>query len=108
MWNWTVPVVMSQQLLLRMPKLGHDDLTGRGMQPLDYYGEWVSIADVELEEPATVKKALTSPDKSKWKIAMEKEFESLRENNVWELVELPQDRTAVGSKWVFKAKVGAW
>ena len=79
----------------------------RERQPKDYYGEWVSIADVELEEPATVKKALTSPDKAKWKIAMEKEFESLRENNVWELVELPQDRTAVGSKWVFKVKVGA-
>ena len=68
----------------------------RERQPRDYYGEWVSIADVELEEPATVKKALASPDKTKWKIAMEKEFESLRENNVWELVELPQDQTAVG------------
>ena len=35
---------------------------------------------------------------------MDKEMESLRKNDVWELVELPKDRKAVGSKWVFKLK----
>ena len=32
---------------------------------------------------------------------------SLRKNDVWELVELPEDRKAVGSKWVFKLKTDA-
>ena len=27
--------------------------------------------------------------------------------NVWNLVEVPKDRKVVGSKWVFKKKVGA-
>ncbi len=32
----------------------------------------------------------------------------LVENNTWELVELPADRTAIGcSKWVFKTKMGS-
>ena len=35
---------------------------------------------------------------------MNKEMESLYKNDVWELVELPKDRKAVGSKWVFKLK----
>uniref|UniRef100_A0A1X7TFD5 Reverse transcriptase Ty1/copia-type domain-containing protein n=1 Tax=Amphimedon queenslandica TaxID=400682 RepID=A0A1X7TFD5_AMPQE len=37
---------------------------------------------------------------------MQKEFESLEENQVWDLVELPKDRRVVGSKWVFKRKIG--
>ena len=39
--------------------------------------------------------------------AMNNEMESLRKNYVWELVELPKDRKAVGSKWVFKLKTNA-
>ena len=38
---------------------------------------------------------------------MEKEINSLKDNDVWELVELPKDRNSVGSKWVFKVKTGA-
>ena len=37
---------------------------------------------------------------------MEKEMELLHKNNVWEVVKLPKGRKAVGSKWVFKLKVG--
>lgn len=39
--------------------------------------------------------------------AIEKEMESLHMNEVWDLVELPKDRKAVGSMWVFKTKRGA-
>ena len=42
--------------------------------------------------------------KAKWINAMDKEMESLYKNDVWELVELPKDRKAIGSKWVFKLK----
>ncbi len=38
---------------------------------------------------------------------MEKEIKSLRDNDVWDLVELPEGQTAVGSKWVFKTKTDA-
>ena len=38
---------------------------------------------------------------------MENKMKSLNENDVWNLVELPKDRKAVGSKWVFKFKVNA-
>ena len=36
--------------------------------------------------------------------AMDKELGSLSANKVWDLVELPEGRRIVGSKWVFKTK----
>ena len=39
--------------------------------------------------------------------AMEKEIESLRKNDVWELADLPKGRKVVGSKWVLKIKTDA-
>ena len=38
---------------------------------------------------------------------MECEMESMRQNNVWDLVELPHGINAIGSKWVFKQKSDA-
>ena len=55
----------------------------------------------------SAKEALTGEDDVKWRNAMQKEIESLHSNDVWDLVELPSGRTAVGSKWVFKHKVDA-
>ena len=38
---------------------------------------------------------------------MQAEMDSLRDHDVWELVELPEDCKPVGSKWVFKLKTNA-
>ena len=38
---------------------------------------------------------------------MESELSSLRENEAWELVKLPEGKHMVGSKWVYKIKTGA-
>ncbi|CAI7777648.1 unnamed protein product [Closterium sp. NIES-54] len=58
-------------------------------------------------EPATLKKALESSDAEKWKKAMESELKSIQENGTWELVELPEGRKAITSKWLFKIKSDA-
>ncbi|CAI7848270.1 unnamed protein product, partial [Closterium sp. NIES-54] len=58
-------------------------------------------------EPATVEDALSGPQKEEWKAAMDAEFNSLIENGTWELVELPEGRRPISSKWVFKVKSGA-
>ena len=34
-------------------------------------------------------------------------MQTLHANHVWDLVELPKGRKAIGSKWVFKLKTGA-
>ncbi|CAI7925722.1 unnamed protein product [Closterium sp. NIES-54] len=42
-----------------------------------------------------------------WKKAMESELKSIEENGTWELVELPEGRKAITSKWLFKIKSDA-
>ena len=68
-------------------------------------GATCTVADTG--DPTSRKEALDSDNGSEWGKAMEKEIESLYANEVWDLVELPKDRKAVGSKWVFKTKRNA-
>ncbi|CAI7889561.1 unnamed protein product [Closterium sp. NIES-53] len=58
-------------------------------------------------EPATLKEALESSDAEEWKKATESELKSIEENGTWELVELPEGRNAITSKWLFKIKSDA-
>ena len=45
--------------------------------------------------------ALTSEHAKAWKAAVDSEFESLMENETWELVKLPSSHKPTGCKWVF-------
>ncbi|CAI7800543.1 unnamed protein product [Closterium sp. NIES-53] len=58
-------------------------------------------------EPATLNEALESSDAEEWKKAMESELKIIEENGTWELVELPEGRKAITSKWLFKIKSDA-
>ncbi|GJY48620.1 retrotransposon protein, putative, ty1-copia subclass [Tanacetum coccineum] len=58
----------------------------------------------DLGEPANYKSTLLDPESKKWLNAMNVEMQSMRDNEVWELVDLrPNDKT-VGHKWLFKKK----
>ena len=76
----------------------------RSRRPTDFYGERVYIANGESGEPRTAAEARASPQKKEWESAMKSEMKSLMHNDVWDLVELPNGRSAVGCKWVFKKK----
>ena len=39
-----------------------------------------------------------------WKDVMTIEYESIMENDVWEVVPRPQEKTIVTSKWLYKIK----
>ena len=54
-----------------------------------------------------MEEVLSSPKKDCWLKEMEKEMSSVQENEVWELVDLPENCKPVGSKWIFKAKTNA-
>ena len=41
----------------------------------------------------------------RWKSAMQYEFNSLQENETWELVPLPPKRKLVQCKWIFQTKL---
>ena len=58
-------------------------------------------------EPNTYKQAMKSPDAALWQEAAEEEINSLNANGTWDIVPLPEDRKAIGSRWVFKVKRNA-
>ncbi|GJS53510.1 ribonuclease H-like domain-containing protein [Tanacetum coccineum] len=58
----------------------------------------------DLDELANYKAALLDPESKKWLDAMNVEMQSMKDNTVWVLVELPPNARTVGSKWLFKKK----
>nr|GEW97462.1 hypothetical protein [Tanacetum cinerariifolium]GEW97470.1 hypothetical protein [Tanacetum cinerariifolium] len=58
----------------------------------------------DLGEPANYKAALLDPESKKSLHAMNVEIQSMKDNDVWVLVELPPNARTVGSKWLFKKK----
>ncbi|GJZ90555.1 retrotransposon protein, putative, ty1-copia subclass [Tanacetum coccineum] len=58
----------------------------------------------DLGEPANYKAALLDPESDKWLNAMNVEIQSMKDNEVWDLVDLPPNGKTVGSKWLFKKK----
>ena len=71
----------------------------------EWYGN--PVLDVMLldnDEPTNYEEAMMSPDSDKWLEAMKSEIGSMYENQVWTLVDLPDDRKAIENKWIFKKK----
>ena len=66
----------------------------RVRRPPDYFA---NVTNKLPMEPRSVEEALGSPEKEKWKGAMDSEMKSLKDNDMWELVKLPEGRKALGS-----------
>ena len=54
--------------------------------------------------PKTFKQALSSENASDWQSAMDEEYNSLKENDTFDIVPLPQGKKVVGGRWVFAIK----
>ncbi|GJR78488.1 putative ribonuclease H-like domain-containing protein [Tanacetum coccineum] len=62
----------------------------------------ILIDDLEyLKEPKKVIQALADPS---WVEAIQDELQQFKLLNVWTLVDLPKDKWAIGTKWVFRNK----
>ena len=48
------------------------------------------------------KEAIKEP---KWIFAMQSELNEFERNKVWDLVERPQDRIIIGTRWAFRNKI---
>nr|GEU52217.1 hypothetical protein [Tanacetum cinerariifolium] len=59
---------------------------------------------MDLDEPANYKAALLDLESKKWLNAMNVEMQTMKDNEVWVIVELPHNGKTVGSKWLFKKK----
>jgi hypothetical protein len=61
----------------------------------------------DINEPSNVHEAVNGEYSNEWKNAMQSEYNSLLENNTWELVPPPENKNVIGSKWVYKVKRNA-
>lgn len=73
----------------------------------DEYAGMAAMANFgNVDEPVTVKEALSSEDAKKWQDAMTDEYNSFCKNKCWTLTELKKGQKPVKCKWVFKIKRG--
>ncbi|GKF54497.1 hypothetical protein Tco_0161407 [Tanacetum coccineum] len=56
----------------------------------------------DLNEPPNYKATLSDPEFDKWLEAMNTEMQSMKDNQVWVLVDPSPNGRTVGSKWLFK------
>ena len=70
--------------------------------------QWNTINQANLvaegEMPRSVKDAMKRSDWPKWKEAAEREVESMKKHEVWDLTPLPSGKKAIGCRWVFTIK----
>ena len=66
--------------------------------------EIINSVNTVLPEPKTFTEALNSNEADQWKRAMDEEMSCLRKNETWTLSELPEGKSAIGCKWVYKTK----
>ena len=59
---------------------------------------------LDNDEPATYAEAMVIPDFVKWQEAMEFEIESMRENQVRNLIDPPDSVKTIECKWIYKKK----
>jgi hypothetical protein len=76
--------------------------SGRAIQPPECFHNEIFI--LEDDEHAHYKEAMAEPSSREWHKAMKSEMESMYENQVWNLVELPEGVKPIGCKWIFKRK----
>ena len=58
----------------------------------------------DTSDLSTYQEAITSSQSTLWINVMKDETSSISENEVWDLVDLPDDCRPIGYKWVFKTK----
>ncbi|KAJ9557169.1 hypothetical protein OSB04_011783 [Centaurea solstitialis] len=73
-------------------------------EPDRYLGFLVSQVGGDLNEPTSYGEVVSGSESEQWQEAMKVEMQSMYDNQVWELTDLPQHCRAVGRKWVFKKK----
>ena len=56
------------------------------------------------DDPINFQQALQNHNAQKWIDAMKDEMKSMKDNDVWDLVELPKGVKPIGCKWIFKTK----
>ena len=76
--------------------------SGRICQNPERYGFLVTdnhdVILMDHDEPASYQEAISSPDYDRWLEAMKSEIQSMYDNKVWTLIDLPNGLKTIGCK----------
>ena len=59
---------------------------------------------LDNDEPATYAEAMADPDSESWQEAMKSEIESMKKNQVWNLIDPSDGVRTIECKWIYKKK----
>ena len=59
---------------------------------------------LDNDEPATYAEAMADTDSELWQEAMKSKIESMKENQVWNLIDPPDGVRTIKCKWIYKKK----
>jgi len=76
--------------------------------PTEYWKAWANAVEFkDIYEPQSYQDAINSEQSIHWNEAMENEWKSLIDRNVFEITQLPKSKKTIGCKWVYKIKRNA-
>ena len=94
----------SHELTSQQPNLRRSVRKIKPKKRFDIENEALVTLPIDDDEPQSIEEALGCRVREKWKAAMVEEMESMIQNHVWDLVDLPPGRRAIGNKWILKIK----
>ncbi|GJT45562.1 hypothetical protein Tco_0954277 [Tanacetum coccineum] len=95
--KFVLPTKYNEYVLNKNAKFGIDKVVNYVNLSFDNYVFTTSLN--KINEPTTYLEAVKD---SRWVDAINQEMEALNRNETWEIMELPSNRRAIGSKWVYK------
>lgn len=104
--NKVVPKDDQQQITQETPdEINELKRSQRTRKQTQFYHKSLLTQETDPNEPQTAEEAVQSKNKNEWLKAMVEEYESLKKNNTWTLVEAPRDKKILNTKWVFKKEI---
>lgn len=87
-----------------LPRMVTEENKKRQRKKPERYG-YANICNTSIgEDEMTYAEAISGPEKQQWLQAMAEELQAFEENQVWEIVDIPDNKNVVQCRWVLKKK----
>jgi hypothetical protein len=92
----------AQELIRDAKRIGAPEKSFKESKKSKPYSSYMaSLCDIMNAEPSSYEEAA---ENQVWKDAMAKEYQSIMQNDVWDVVPRPKKKSVVSSKWIYKTK----
>ena len=98
--------IEDEETIVEQPAIA-SSRSGRQVKLPQRFSDYVMSAEKIHDCPTSFEDALCNADASSWLDAMVEEIQSLADNQVYDLVDLPPGKKIIKTRWVFAVKTGA-